>query len=93
MTDTLLAHSLHSALGGLAGEVSLRAGAAGLLNVLGYSSERTADAGSVEEFLERFATDGKLTEKQHELFESWMESVMSAFHMAAVCARCRADTP
>ena len=42
-----------------------------MLNALGYSSSRTVEAGSVEEFLDRFAPDGKLTAKQHVLFKSW----------------------
>ncbi len=70
MTDTPI-HSLHSALVDLAGPNPLRAGAAELLNILGYRSDRTADAGSVEEFKKRFATDSELTEKQRDLFDSW----------------------
>ena len=66
-----LAHSLCSALAGLSGTAPLRSGAAGLLNVLGYKSERTADAGSVKGFLERFATEGTLTKRKRDLFESW----------------------
>ena len=54
-------------------DAPLREGATAVLNALGYASERTADAGSVAEFLDRYETGSKLTEKQRALFESWQE--------------------
>ena len=54
-------------------DAPLREGAAAVLNALGYASERTADAGSVAEFLDRYETGSRLTEKQRALFESWRE--------------------
>ena len=69
--DDSLTHSLKAALGSLAGSVPLREGAAKLLDVLGYSSERTADLGTVDEFLGGLPTDGKLNERQLRLFDRW----------------------
>ena len=43
-----------------------------LLNALGYNSKRTAEAGSVEEFLELFVPKGSLTDRQRNLFEPWL---------------------
>ena len=63
--------ALHSALGNFAGEAPLRAGAEALLNALGYNSQRKEEVGSVQEFLERFAPEDRLTEKQHSLFNQW----------------------
>ena len=54
-------------------DAPLREGAAVVLNALGYASERTADAGSVAEFLDRYEAGSRLTEKQHALFDSWGE--------------------
>ena len=62
MTDSLT-YVLRARLDGLAGGTSLRAGAVELLKALGYESRRTVEAGSVEEFLERFAHGDRLTEK------------------------------
>ena len=70
MNDTV-AHAVRKALRDLAGETPLRAGAAGLLNALGYSSQRTAEAGRVEEFIERFERSHELTGKQRKLFHPW----------------------
>ena len=67
MNDALLA-----ALGNLSGEVPLLSGMMKLLNALGYRSHRTAEAGSVDEFLERFMTHVRITEKQLCLFEPWL---------------------
>ena len=69
MTDARF-HALSEALGDLVAEAPLRIGAEELLNALGYVSQRTTDAGSVEDFLERFAPDNELTERQRKLFES-----------------------
>ena len=54
-------------------DAPLREGAAAVLNALGYASERTADAGNVAEFLDRYEAGSRLTEKQRALFESWRE--------------------
>ena len=51
MADDLAREEISEALAALAGEAPLREGAKGLLNTLGYESARTADAGTVEEFL------------------------------------------
>ena len=40
-------------------DAPLREGAAAVLNALGYASERTADAGSVAEFLDRYEAGGR----------------------------------
>ena len=63
--------ALQEALSGLAAEGPLREGAAALLGALGYRSERTSEAGSVAEFLERLDAQEKLTGKQYALFDSW----------------------
>ena len=67
MTDDLL-----TALSNLANKVPLRSGMMELLNALGYNSKRTAEAGSVEEFLELFVPKGSLTDRQRNLFEPWL---------------------
>ena len=54
-------------------DAPLREGAVAVLNALGYASERTADAGSVAEFLDRQEAGSRLTEKQRALFDSWRE--------------------
>ena len=54
-------------------DAPLRQGAAAVLNALGYESERTADAGSVAEFLDRYEAGSRLTEKQRALFDGWRE--------------------
>lgn len=66
-----LSRKIYEALAGLAGEAPLREGAKGLLNTLGYESARTAEAGSVEEFLDRFRPERPLTDKQRRLFDDW----------------------
>ena len=48
----------------------LRAGVAGLLETLGYRSERTSHLSGVAEFLEDFGAV-KLLAKQRALFDSW----------------------
>ncbi len=63
-------HKLSSSLANLE-KHSLKAGVAGLLEVLGYKSKRTARIGGVEDFLNRFANNCNLTEKQSDLFTSW----------------------
>ena len=52
-------------------DAPLREGAAALLGALGYRSERAAEAGSVAEFLERFADPAGLTARRRALFEPW----------------------
>ncbi len=49
----------------------LGTGAAGLLETLGYRSERADAVGGAEEFLRAFDPDGKLSEKRRRLFASW----------------------
>ena len=66
-----LSRKISEALAALAGETPLRKGAKGLLNTLGYESARTAEAGSVEEFLDRFRPERPLTDKQRRLFDDW----------------------
>ena len=69
-----LNRDLTGALSALAGGAPLRDGAAALLGALGYRSRRTADAGSVAEFLERLDSakpDRPLTDRQRALFEPW----------------------
>ena len=73
MADSLI-RDLTKALSALAGGAPLRDGAAALLGALGYRSRRTADAGSVAEFLERLDSakpDRPLTDRQRALFEPW----------------------
>ena len=73
MADSLN-RDLTGALSALAGGAPLRDGAAALLGALGYRSRRTADAGSVAEFLERLDSakpDRPLTDRQRALFEPW----------------------
>ena len=73
MADSLNSE-LTGALSALAGGAPLRDGAAELLGALGYRSRRTADAGSVAEFLERLDSakpDKPLTDRQRALFEPW----------------------
>ena len=67
-----LRRNIKNALAALAGGAPLRKGTRNLLNALGYSSNRTVDAGSVPEFLERFrGAENPLTDRQRGLFESW----------------------
>jgi len=54
------------------GEASLSQGALSLLNSLGYESQRTGNAGSVSNFLDRFHSKKKLTNKQHTKLNVWM---------------------
>ncbi len=73
MADPLI-RDLTRALSALAGGAPLRDGATRLLGALGYRSRRTADAGSVAEFLERLDSakpDRPLTDRQRALFEPW----------------------
>ena len=77
-----LPRALQEALRRLAGETPLRAAVADLLNVLGYSSERTVDVGTVEDFLERFESKENLTDRQIDLFEPW-KAVEIVFQFAA----------
>ncbi len=81
MTD-VNSHTITTALASVAVERPLRAGAQQLLNALGYSSQRTTDTESIEDFLERFAPDGKLTARQRELFES-LKTVEIVFQFTA----------
>ena len=71
MTDDLTREEISEALAALAGETPLREGAKSLLNALGYTSNRTADAGGVGEFLEHFRPEKPFTDNQRNLFESW----------------------
>ena len=71
MTNSPILDQLSEALSQFANKESLQVGAENLLNVLGYSSSRTADVGSVNDFLEQFASDSQLTERQCRLFEFW----------------------
>ena len=66
-----LTRKISQALGALAGETPLREGAKSLLNALGYTSNRTADAGTVGEFLESSRPERPLTDKQRRLFDDW----------------------
>ena len=83
MNDALL-----TALGNLGGDVPLLSGMKELLNALGYRSHRTAEAGSVEEFLERFMTNVHFTEKQRNLFKPWI-AVEIVFQLTSreICAQ------
>ena len=49
----------------------LRAGAAGVLETLGYRSERTSPVSGAAELLEDFDAERRLTAKQRALFDSW----------------------
>ena len=71
-TDAHLRQGIVDALGRLC-EGSLRVGAVGLFHALGYRSDRTADAGAVEEFLETYQAAEKLSEKQLTLLRCWTE--------------------
>ena len=62
---------ISEALIALADDAPLREGAVLLLNTLGYASNRTADAGNVQEFLERFRPEKPLSDKQRGLFDDW----------------------
>ena len=64
--------ALGDALAGFANQ-PLRDAAAAVLDVLGYESNRTMNAGSVVEFLARYEAEDKLTERQRHLFESWQD--------------------
>lgn len=55
----------------LAGEVSLRDGVVRLLNTLGYSSNRTVNLGSVNEFLQGAEPERPFTDKQRDMFKEW----------------------
>ena len=59
------------ALSALAGESPLHISAHQLLKTLGYESSRTADVGSVDEFIESFDVDNKFTVRQRKLFNDW----------------------
>lgn len=65
-----LQEALQNALLGFAA-APLADGARSVLNALGYASDRTADAGDVDEFLGRYDPHGKLTAKQKDLFTNW----------------------
>ena len=54
-------------------DAPLREGAKAVLNSLGYWSDRTAEAGSVAEFLQRYEAESRLTERQRTLFKSWQD--------------------
>ena len=69
--NNTLAYSIQSALNSFTNKDRLRNGAAELLRVLGYSSERTANVGSVDEFLDRFAANETLPERQRGVFNQW----------------------
>ena len=71
MSDSLK-NELYRTLTDLSG-APLREGAASLLNALGYCSQRTAEAGSVGEFLERFMSAKLLTDEQRGLFDRWRD--------------------
>ena len=64
--------ALGDALTGFANH-PLRDAAAAVLDVLGYESNRTMNAGSVAEFLARYEAEDKLTERQRHLFERWQD--------------------
>ena len=51
----------------------LGAGAVGLLETLGYRSERTDPVGGAGEFLDAFDPGGKMNENQRRLFASWRQ--------------------
>ena len=59
------------ALGALAPDAPLRAGAAALLGALGYGSERTADVGGVAGLLALLEEEKPLTARQRSLFDTW----------------------
>ena len=67
----MLNQEVASALGDLVPDAPLRAGAAALLETLGYRSERTADVGGVEGLLALLEEEKALTEKQRALFDTW----------------------
>ena len=54
-------------------DAPLREGAKAVLNSLGYWSDRTAEAGGVAEFLQRYEAESRLTERQRTLFKSWQD--------------------
>ena len=54
-------------------DAPLASAAVALLNALGYQSNRTAEAGTVAEFLERQEASKKLTERHLVLFENWRD--------------------
>ena len=62
---------ISEALIALADDAPLREGAVLLLNTLGYASNRTADAGNVQEFSARFRPEKPLSDKQRALFDDW----------------------
>ena len=81
MTD-VQPHALTAALANLTIDTQLQAGARQFLNALGYSSKRTTDTGSVEDFLGRFAPDDKLTAKQRKMIEP-LKAVEIVFQFTA----------
>ncbi len=63
---------IRDALGNFASG-GLRRRATRLLEVMGYHSERTINAGQVSEFLETFNAHDVLTQPQRKLFEAWRQ--------------------
>ena len=64
--------ALVKALSGFAGGEPLRDCAAGLFGALGYRSERTAEIGSVDEFIELLESNGRqFTDRQRTRFDGW----------------------
>ena len=64
--------ALVKALSGFAGGEPLRDCAAGLFGALGYRSERTAEVGSVDEFIELLESKGRqFTDRQRARFDGW----------------------
>jgi len=76
-TDTK--HQIETALRSFSG-TGLRAGAIGLLNTLGYQSEKTLDLDNTPDaFLAEFDKRDRKFRKDKALFERW-KSVKSLFH-------------
>ena len=70
--DAQLRQGIVDALGRLC-KGRLHAGALELYHALGYRSDRTADAGAVEEFLETYQAYERLSDKQLKLLQCWMQ--------------------
>ena len=54
-------------------DAPLASAARALLNALGYESNRTAEVGTVLEFLDRYNASDELTERQLALFDHWLD--------------------
>ena len=74
MDDQTLRGNISSQLSYFGNRSTLRQGAIGLLNSLGYFSNRTVETTSVGDFVERITRDRKLTPRQISEFDEWSDA-------------------